>query len=80
MLGIKILGLLFIFFGACITFGAKHIVMRFGLQEKSNCDFAEEMTAEELAAYKLNKALIYVKMWGMLVLLPGILLIYFSFQ
>lgn len=60
--------------GFVVVYLAKIIVKKYGLNEKAVCDFKDELTEEELVEYKFNKAILKVKMMGMTILLPGLIL------
>ncbi|MCX7708939.1 MAG: hypothetical protein N2484_03720 [Clostridia bacterium] len=77
---LKILAFLFLAAGFGIVFAARTIVKKYHLDQKSKCDFENEMTGEELQQYKVNKATVNVKMMGMLVALPGLILIVVLFK
>lgn len=72
---LKVLAFIFIIAGAVIVFGARKIVSVFELDKNEKCDHADQMTEEELSLYKSNRAVVNVKMLGMLLTLPGIILI-----
>ncbi|NLP15388.1 MAG: hypothetical protein GX383_13135 [Clostridium sp.] len=75
MIFLRILMFLFIAAGFGIVLAAKAIVKRFKINEKTICHFEHEMTEEELERYKFNKAVLNVKMMGMLIALPGLILL-----
>lgn len=70
----EIMGLILMVPGFAVVYLAKIIVDKFRLNEKAVCDFKEELTEEELAEYKFNKAILNVKMMGMAISLPGLIL------
>lgn len=72
---LEILGLLLMVPGAVTIYLAKMIVSKHRLYEKITCNFEEELTEEELTEYKSNKAVLTVKTMGMMLLLPGLILI-----
>ena len=72
---LKILGLVIFFAGAAMAFGAGVIVDKFHLNEKVKIDFENEMDEEEILKYKRNKAIVNFKMLGMIVSIPGIIMI-----
>jgi len=45
------------------------------LDERTTCDFEDEITEEELVKYKFDKAVLNVKMAGMLIAFPGLILL-----
>lgn len=69
-----ILPLIFIVPGFLVVFAARTLVKKFNLNEKTKCEFESEMSEEELADYKVNKAVVNVKMMGMLIAIPGFVL------
>ncbi|GAE88896.1 hypothetical protein [Acetivibrio straminisolvens] len=75
MIFLKILMLLSLVSGFATVFAAKAIVEKFNLKEKAKCDFENEITEEELEKYKFDKAVLSVKMTGMLIALPGLILL-----
>jgi hypothetical protein len=80
MLLFKILAFIFLVPGVLIVFGARKIVSRFNLGQKAKCDFEYEMNESEIAEYKHNKAVVNMKMIGMLVALPGFILFLIAFK
>ncbi|HOQ00584.1 MAG TPA: hypothetical protein PK604_07130 [Acetivibrio clariflavus] len=72
---LEILGLLLMIPGAVTIYLAKMIVNKRRLYEKITCNFEDELTEEELTEYKNNKAILTVKTMGMMLLLPGLILI-----
>lgn len=80
MLILKILAFLFLIAGFGTVFAAKSLVKRFGMDEKVKCDFENEMTEDELKQYKFNRASVNLKMLGMLVSIPGLVLILIAFK
>lgn len=80
MLALKILAFVFLIPGVSLVMGARAIVPRLRLDEKMKCDFEHEMNESELASYKLNRAVVNLKMLGMLIALPGFILALVSFR
>lgn len=80
MLFLKVLGFLFFIPGVMLVFASRWLVQKYGLDKNIKCDFENEMTKDELEVYKYNKAVVNVKMAGMLVALPGIALILIAFR
>jgi hypothetical protein len=60
--------------GFAIVYLAKLIVKKYKLNERSVCNFENELTDEEILEYKLNKAILKVKIFGLIVALPGLIL------
>lgn len=75
MLFLKALGFFFIVAGALTVFGARWIVKRYSVDKNAKCNFEDEMDEEEVIKYKFDKALVNIKMIGMLMALPGIIII-----
>ena len=65
---------LFLLIASVIVFGAKYFVKKYDLDKKVKFEYDDELTAEELEKFKFEKAVANVKMWGMLVALPGVIL------
>lgn len=80
MLLLKALGFFFIVAGALTVFGARWIVNKYSLDKNAKCDFENEMGEEEIKQYKLNKALVNIKLIGMAMTLPGIVIILIIFR
>jgi hypothetical protein len=80
MIILKIIAVLFIVAGFITVFAAKLAVKKYGLDEKSKCDFEHEMGEEELKQYKYNKAVVNLKMIGLLVALPGFVIMFIVFR
>jgi hypothetical protein len=76
----KVLAFVFLIPGFGLALAAGWVVDRFRLEESQTCDFEEEMDAEELKRYKHNKVVINTKMMGMLIALPGIILMILAFR
>ncbi len=70
----EIIGLILMAPGFAAVYLAKYIVDKYRLNEKVVCDFEGELTEEELATYKHNKAILNIKMMGMIISLPGLFL------
>lgn len=75
MIFLKVLMLLFLISGFGTVFAAKAIVQKFKLDERTTCDFEDEITEEELVKYKFDKAVLNVKMAGVLIAFPGLILL-----
>lgn len=79
-MAMQILAFVFILIGAVIAYGAGVIVDRFGIAGRVHVKEAEAFSPEELEKYKRLKALSLVKMAGLFVLLPGVILIFITFR
>lgn len=77
---LQIIGVTDFFIGAVLVMFARTLVKRMGWGEKVSCDFEHEMTEQELLEYKNNKAVVNTKMIGMLISLPGLVIILYVFQ
>jgi hypothetical protein len=77
---LQILALVFLVAGFGTVYAARFIVNRYKLDLSTKCDFEQEMNEDELKNYKLNKAVVNVKMLGMLIALPGLVLLLVSFR
>lgn len=80
MLILKILGFLFLIAGFGTVFSAKSLVRKYNLDNNTKCDFEHEMNEEELKQYKFDKASVNLKMAGMLVSIPGLVLVLIAFK
>lgn len=80
MTALKIIAFIIIGIGAFVTYGASLITKRIGLAEKMDVHEAEEFSAEELEKYRETKAIVRVKTMGFLIVLAGILLLYFALR
>jgi len=80
MLMFKVVGFLFLAAGFGTVFSAKNLVRKFNLDSKTRCDFEHEMNEEEMNQYKFDKAAVNVKMYGMLVSIPGLVLVLMAFR
>lgn len=76
----QILGFIFLIPGVMIVFAARWLVGKYSLDSNINCDFESQMNEEEINKYKYNKAVINIKMAGMLVALPGFIFIIIGFR
>lgn len=77
---LKILAFVLIVIGAFISYGARFIVSRTGYASRIKINEAMELPSEEVEKYRLDKATVRVKMLGLLVLLPGVILIFITFR
>lgn len=76
MTGLKIVAFVLMAIGAFINYGGKLIVSRMGLAEKMEVKEAQEFSGEELEKYKYTKALVRVKVVGLIVLLVGVMIVF----
>jgi len=75
-----VIAFVLILVGAGINYGAGLIVRKMNLAEKTDAKEAEEFTGEELEQYKMTTAIARVKVIGFLIMLPGVLLVFYSFR
>lgn len=80
MLALKIMAGIFLIAGFGTVLEAKLIVKKMKLDQKVSVNFENEMDDEEEAQYKRDKAMINVKMTGMLIALPGLILTLIAFK
>jgi hypothetical protein len=80
MLVLKIMAAVLLLAGFGTVLGARSIVKSFGMDQKVEVTFENEMNEEEIAKYKLSKAILNVKTAGMLIALPGIILTLIAFK
>lgn len=76
----EILSLVIIAIGFAVVYSAKAIVGKFQLAEKQKCDNAHEMSEDEIQSYKNNKAIFQIKILGLIISIPGLLLFIISFR
>jgi len=80
MLILKIFSAIFLLAGFGTVFAAKSLVTRYGLDTRVGCDFENEMNDEEVKQYKFNRASVNLKMIGMIVSVPGIIMILLAYK
>lgn len=80
LLFLQIIGFVFLVPGALLVFASRWLVQKYELDKSVKCDFASEISEEDLKEYKYNKAVVNLKMLGMLIALPGIALILIAFR
>ena len=80
MLALKIIAGVLLLTGFGTVLEAKNLVKRFNLDKNVTVKFEHEMDEEERAEYMNMKATINVKMMGMLIALPGIILTLIAFK
>ena len=73
---LKILAFAFMITGITVTYAAKFFVKRYNLTEKVNMPEGAEMTEAEETKYRLDNAVLKVKMVGAAVCVPGAVLIF----
>jgi len=77
---LRVMAFIFMVPGFITVFAARKIVEKFELDKKSKADATYEMDEEELKRYKYDKAVVNVKLLGMLISLPGIVLTFIAFR
>lgn len=80
MLILKILAGLFLIAGLIMVAGAKKIAKRYGLDRKVILENESGMDEEGLEEYKMLKATVNIKLYGMMVFLPGLILLLIVFN
>jgi len=80
MLLLEILGGLFMAAGALMVAAAKKIVKRYGLDKKVVLEHESELDETETEEYKTLKATVNIKLYGMLVFLPGLVFLLIAFS
>ncbi|MEG6614076.1 hypothetical protein V6C42_14590 [Pseudoclostridium thermosuccinogenes] len=77
---LRILAFVFMVPGFALVFIARRVVEKFELDKKAKINFEHSMDEEELSRYKYDKAVVSVKLLGMLIALPGIILTFIAFR
>ena len=80
MLALKIIAGVFLLSGFLTVLGAKKLVERLGLDSRVKISDDYEMDGEDAREYRLVKATVNVKMIGMLIVLPGLILTLIAFR
>lgn len=65
--------------GFIIVYAAKAIVDKYNLHKNVMPEFDDDMDEEELKKYVYDRTVVNVKLTGMLIALPGIIMIVLSF-
>ncbi len=66
--------------GFYLVFAAKKLVKKYHFDERVKGPVPEGMNEEDIKQYKFQRALVNLKLLGMLILLPGVVLVYFAFR
>ncbi len=66
--------------GFVVVFAAKPIAKKLGLAQKQKCQYADQMTEEEVESYKLSRAVVSVKMIGLVITIPGLIMFILSYK
>lgn len=77
---LKILAFVLVAMGALAVYSAKAVVNKFELDKKVKVEFENEMTEEEIANYKTQRAVLNIKIVGMLIALPGLIIVLVLFR
>jgi hypothetical protein len=77
---LKILSIILLIPGFSCAIFSKFIVKKFNLHEKVECDFEHQMKEEEILEYKFNRAEVNTKITGLLLALPGVILVLIAFK
>ena len=80
MLILKIIAVVLLVAGFGTVLEAKNLVKKINMEQKVKVTFEHEMDEKEMAEYKLTKATVNMKMYGMLIALPGIILTLVAFK
>ncbi len=80
MLILKILMFLFIIPGVFVVFMAPGMVRKYNLAAGVKVEFKDEMDEEQIKSYQFDKAVVNLKMLGMLIALPGFILAFIAFK
>jgi hypothetical protein len=80
MLAMKIAAAVILVIGFGTVICAKNIVNGMKLKERVKANFENDMDDEELDRYKFYKALVNVKLVGMIIALPGFILALIAFK
>lgn len=80
MTALKIIAGILIVSSFAIVVGAKKLVRKFNLDKKIAISSENEMDEEEARDYRLVKATFNVKLYGMLIALPGLVLTLIAFK
>lgn len=79
---LKIIALVIVVIGVIVVFAARPLSRHFHLQEKVKLDphFTEGMDEEMLLRYREQKAILQMKLYGLLLASPGFILILVLFK
>lgn len=80
MLVLKILAGLILILGFFIALTARGLVTRYNLDKRVTVDNESEFGEKEAEDYRYVKAVAIVKMCGMIIALPGLILTLFAFK
>jgi hypothetical protein len=77
---LKIVACVLFFIGGAIFYTANIWARKFGLAAKIRIDESSGLSPEELDKLRAQKAVIRVKLWSLVILLPGIVMILVVFR
>lgn len=77
---LKALSILFLLAGVISVYFAPFIVRKYNLADRIICEYESSMSEEDLLDYKNTKAVFNVKILGMLITLPGVILVIIAFK
>lgn len=80
MTALQIISALLIVAGAAVNYTAKIIVRRLDLARKVKVPEEYGFSGEELENFKRTKALSIVKMAGFIIILPGVIMVFFAYR
>ncbi len=80
MIIMKILTFVFLVAGFGLVFVAGSLVKKYRLDEKVVCNFEDELSEDEVSKYKFNKASVNLKMMGLMISVPGLILLYLTYK
>lgn len=75
---LSILALIIMAAGFAVVFSARLIVNKYALAEKQSCKYADELSEQEVEEYKINKAIYNIKLMGLIISVPGLVLFVLS--
>ncbi|MEN8905249.1 MAG: hypothetical protein ABF289_04755 [Clostridiales bacterium] len=77
---LKVISILLVLAGSFIVYLAKVIMRKYKLDQKIKCKYEDELNDEEIRDYKINSALIKIKLVGFGLFLPGVILVVIVFK
>lgn len=80
MLALKIIAGIILIVGFATVLGAKNLVKKFNLDKNVTINIESEMDEEEEQEYRLLKATVNMKLYGMLIALPGLIITLIAFR
>jgi len=80
MTPLEILSLVLMAVGFATVLAAKTVVKKYDLAKKQTCEHADQMSEQEVEEYKFNKAMLNIKMMGLAVTVPGLILFVIFFK